>query len=322
MRDRIVDFRRVPAGELRPAAANWRTHPDAQRQALASLLERIGVVDAVIARETPDGLELVDGHLRAEVIDTTPVPVLVVDLDDDEAAEALATIDPLAAMAGTNAAALGELLDSLQQRPKINYGHLYQELDMDLEHATETTNIGELINAGRDPQSQEVYTPAEIVDAARRSLGGVIDLDPASSEEANRTVGASKIITAHEDGLSQQWHGSVWCNPPFAAGGLRLFSRHLLAEMKAGRVDRACFLGPAVGGSTWPDEMSAASTGIVHLEQQLPWHGPSKASGSLMTHLVWLLGDCDLTAWEGCPNVAAVTRTQWSRTDPDPEPEP
>jgi hypothetical protein len=40
IRDRIKDFRRVPASRLRPSPGNWRTHPPAQRDALRGLLAK------------------------------------------------------------------------------------------------------------------------------------------------------------------------------------------------------------------------------------------------------------------------------------------
>ena len=66
-RDRIVELRRVPASELIPSPLNWRRHPKAQREALRTMLDRVGYVDAVIARKTSDGLVLIDGHLRADL---------------------------------------------------------------------------------------------------------------------------------------------------------------------------------------------------------------------------------------------------------------
>jgi len=110
IKDRIIDFRRVKASELRPNPKNWRTHPQSQREALQGILAEVGYVDALLARETPEGLQLIDGHLRAEVTPDSEVPVLVVDLTDEEAAKVLATFDPLSAMAGASAEKLDELL--------------------------------------------------------------------------------------------------------------------------------------------------------------------------------------------------------------------
>jgi hypothetical protein len=67
--------------------------------------------------------------------------------------------------------------------------------------------------------SVEWYTPADIIERARRVLGG-ITLDPASCPEANKTVQAPEFFTEAEDGLSRPWRGHgaeesrVWLNPP------------------------------------------------------------------------------------------------------------
>jgi ubiquinone/menaquinone biosynthesis C-methylase UbiE len=109
-KDRIVELRRVRAGDLAPAPLNWRKHPKAQQDAMKGILDEIGYADAVLARETPRGLELIDGHLRTSLDDEQVLPVLVLDLNDEEATKMLLTLDPLAAMAETDTDALAALL--------------------------------------------------------------------------------------------------------------------------------------------------------------------------------------------------------------------
>ena len=114
IRDRIKELRRVTASELIPNPKNWRTHPVEQQDALRGVLAEVGYADALIARETPDGLMLVDGHLRAETTPDSEVPVLILDIDEAEADLMLATLDPLAAMAGRDEERLDELLANLE----------------------------------------------------------------------------------------------------------------------------------------------------------------------------------------------------------------
>ncbi|HEX3658639.1 MAG TPA: hypothetical protein VHV55_22800 [Pirellulales bacterium] len=111
IRDRIREFRRVKAGLLRPSSKNWRAHPSRQRDAMLGVLAEIGYADALLVRPLDDGtLELIDGHLRAELTPEMEVPVLVLDVSAAEADKLLALHDPLAAMAETNFAALSDLV--------------------------------------------------------------------------------------------------------------------------------------------------------------------------------------------------------------------
>jgi len=111
IRDRISELRRVPASELRPNPKNWRTHPKAQADALKGVLAEVGIADAVLARELEDGtLMLLDGHLRVETMGDQVLPVLVLDVDEAEGDKVLATLDPLAAMAESDAAKLDAIL--------------------------------------------------------------------------------------------------------------------------------------------------------------------------------------------------------------------
>jgi hypothetical protein len=114
-RDRIKAFRRVPARDLLRNPRNWRTHPQAQQEALRGILSEVGYADALLAREADDGsLVLVDGHLRAETTPDQEVPVLVLDVTEAEADKLLLSLDPLAELAETNAQALDALLRDVQ----------------------------------------------------------------------------------------------------------------------------------------------------------------------------------------------------------------
>jgi hypothetical protein len=111
VRNRVTELVFVPASDLRPNPKNWRTHPKAQREALRGILAEVGVADACLARRLPDGsLMLIDGHLRAETITDDPVPVLVLNVTEAESDRLLFMLDPLSALAGTDAAMLEELL--------------------------------------------------------------------------------------------------------------------------------------------------------------------------------------------------------------------
>ena len=111
IRDRIKELRRVKASELIPNPKNWRTHPIAQQDALKGILAEVGFAGAVLARELDDGtLMLIDGHMRAEATTDQEIPVLILDVDEAESDKLLATFDPIAAMAESDAHALDALL--------------------------------------------------------------------------------------------------------------------------------------------------------------------------------------------------------------------
>jgi hypothetical protein len=118
IRDRIQDFRRVPARDLLDHDGNPRRHPQAQRDALRGVLEDVGVAAALTAypSERNGGrLTLIDGHLRRQDFDLD-WPVLVLDVTDEEADLLLATHDPLAALAEYDRDKLGALLQQAKAK--------------------------------------------------------------------------------------------------------------------------------------------------------------------------------------------------------------
>ena len=114
IRNRVRELRAGPASELLPNRKNWRRHPVEQAAALRGLLAEIGYADVLIARDTPDGLVLLDGHLRASSTPNMMVPVAIVDLTEAEGDRFLLTADPLAGMAVADAKQVQALLATVQ----------------------------------------------------------------------------------------------------------------------------------------------------------------------------------------------------------------
>jgi DNA N-6-adenine-methyltransferase (Dam) len=80
----------------------------------------------------------------------------------------------------------------------------------------------------------ERYTPLEILTLVRNVFGGSIDLDPASSDAAQRNVKAARYHTIVENGLKQSWPGRVFLNPPFRRDLIKEFVVKLIRELQAG----------------------------------------------------------------------------------------
>jgi hypothetical protein len=107
-------------------------------------------------------------------------------------------------------------------------------------------------------ETNEWYTPAIYVEAAREVMGG-ITLDPASCMEAQRTVQAD-VYYGHKpygfiDGLSYPWAGNVFLNPPYGKtknkSNAGIWTARLTHEVSVGRVKCAILLVNASTGAKW-----------------------------------------------------------------------
>ena len=87
----------------------------------------------------------------------------------------------------------------------------------------------------------EWYTPKIYIDAAKEVMGN-IDVDPASTEIANKTVKADKYYSIKDDGRLQKWDGNVWMNPPYSQPLVTEFCTLLVEKFKKGEIKQACVL--------------------------------------------------------------------------------
>lgn len=99
--------------ELEDNPLNWRRHPEEQMTGLSQVLDKVGWAGAVLYNERTG--HILDGHARKRLTLQRggKVPVLIGDWDEEQEKVILATLDPLAAMAGTDSAALNSLIESI-----------------------------------------------------------------------------------------------------------------------------------------------------------------------------------------------------------------
>ena len=194
IRDRIKTFRRVPASQLSPCPWNWRTHPQAQQDALRAVLAEVGIADAVLARELPDGrLELVDGHLRTETLaGAEAVPVLVLDVDEAEAKKIILSLDPLAAMAKADT----ERLEALRAEVETDNNALADLVNSQANEHKITKNGGVVQDEVPAPPDAATTRPGDLwILGDHRLLCG----DSSKPEDVDRLLGGAVIHLVNTD---------------------------------------------------------------------------------------------------------------------------
>lgn len=133
--------------------------------------------------------------------------------------------------------------------------------------------------------TNEWYTPPEYVEAARALMGG-IDLDPASCATANETVQAERFFTAKDDGLSQEWAGRVWMNPPYGKedgkSNQGRWTARLIEQYEACAIDQAVFLVNATTDRAWFKPLW--SYPICFVDQRIQFLDPNGNRQTSPTH--------------------------------------
>lgn len=160
IRNRIVERRMMKPSELLDHPSQWRDHSEAQADSMAGILREIGITDTIKAwysERAGGALVTWDGHLRKSLDPSVEWPVDITDLTDAEADYALATHDPVSAMAMTNAAALDALLSSISSGNEA-----VQKMFADVAakaglYMTTETDLDDLANTYGEPGEQDFW---------------------------------------------------------------------------------------------------------------------------------------------------------------------
>ena len=113
IKNRIIGEGMENPEQLLANPKNWRTHPQFQQEALTGVLKEVGFVQRVIVNKRTG--YIVDGHARVMIAlsENSEIPVLYVDLSEEEEALILATLDPIGTLAGVDDEQLRSLLDEV-----------------------------------------------------------------------------------------------------------------------------------------------------------------------------------------------------------------
>jgi ParB family chromosome partitioning protein len=106
------------------------------------------------------------------------------------------------------------------------------------------------ISATPGYDGDEWFTPAEYIEAARDVMGS-IDLDPASTSEAQKVVGAVRFFSKDDNGLMQTWNGNVFLNPPYSVPLIQEFVEKVMFEFDAGNIAQAIVLTNNSSDTKW-----------------------------------------------------------------------
>lgn len=111
------------------------------------------------------------------------------------------------------------------------------------------------LNVHFTSDTDEWYTPSEIVDGVFE-LWGSISLDPCSNSKEKPNIPAGTHYTKADDGLSQEWFGRVYVNPPYGRV-IQEWTDKAADEYEAGNLEAAILLVPARTDTAWMARLRA-----------------------------------------------------------------
>lgn len=127
--------------------------------------------------------------------------------------------------------------------------------------------------------NNEWYTPKEFIDAAAAAMGS-IDTDPASSDIANKIVGANQYYTIETNGLDKDWIGNVWLNPPYSSDLIDKFIDKLVLEVDNGNTKQAIVLVNNATETGWFGKIVKKASAICFPKSRVKFYMPDGKTGA------------------------------------------
>ena len=157
-------------------------------------------------------------------------------------------------------------------------------------------------NAG----DNEWYTPKKYIDIATKIMGK-IDLDPASTSEANKIVKADLFYTEQENGLKQIWKGKIWMNPPYASNLIGKFIDKLVESVLSEMVTEAMVLVNNATDTKWFANLAKISSFLCFPTGRVKFWHPNKESIPLQGQCIAYIGNNE-SFYKECTELGIVVK--------------
>ena len=119
-KDRIIGYGKVDPKSLLANKANYRKHPAVQRRALEAVIKELGYVQPILVNKRTN--TIVDGHLRVELAYEhfiAEIPVIYIDVSQEEELKLLGTLDPITNMATIDQSMFDDLLMTISSESQV-----------------------------------------------------------------------------------------------------------------------------------------------------------------------------------------------------------
>lgn len=151
--------------------------------------------------------------------------------------------------------------------------------------ATYYAPVANLAYIGRKPgaptrDSDAWFTPAAYIASVKAALGG-IDLDPFSSAQANRTVGAGQFFSVETSAFEYEWnvqaHCRVFMNPPYSAGLCARAIARFLQQWELKHFAEGIVLVNNATDTKWFKALAEKSTALCFTDHRISfWNADKK----------------------------------------------
>ncbi len=120
--------------------------------------------------------------------------------------------------------------------------------------------------------NNEWYTPDIYIQSVKNVFDGVIDLDPASCDLANKTINAVKFYTIYNSGLEKAWMGNVFLNPPYSKNSIKDFSNKVIEQVTLDNINQLIVLTNNATETGWWQSMAELSSSICLVKGRIKFN--------------------------------------------------